>query len=251
MNLDIDTFPTVQSLKAQVVKETGKDVEFMFEPLAPGVLGSQKPAHRGVIHHLITINKDYSDLRHSIASFQMRHILRRQRIKSEQKDLTHQDSAMEEVLNMASKSLARSQAEELAKMAVAGILIQLVTSVPGVLIHSEMIKEQGELAMQHKRMMTVNGGNNLTYLNPPNLPIPAKIFKWNKALLALDNFCFFKLTQDETLVTPFKMMGLGKLVEPILEAILAPSSMDLDNRELIDLVAVRLGCTDYFRWVKV
>ena len=47
------------------------------------------------------------------------------------------------------------------------------------------------------------------------------------------------------------MMGLGKLVEPILDAILAPSSMDLDNQELIDLVAKKLECTDYFRWVKV
>jgi hypothetical protein len=114
-----------------------------------------------------------------------------------------------------------------------------------------MLKEQEELALQHKRMMTVNGENNLTYINPPALPIPAKIFKWNKALLALDNFCFFRLTQDESLVTPFKMMGLGKLVEPILDTLLAPSSRALDNRELIDLVAKKLECTDYFRWVKV
>jgi hypothetical protein len=70
--------------------------------LAPGVLGSQKTARGGISHHLVTINKNYIDLRHSIASFQMRHILRRQRIKAEQKDLTHQDAGMEEVLDMAS-----------------------------------------------------------------------------------------------------------------------------------------------------
>ena len=150
MNLDINTFPTVQALKEQVVQEKSKEIEFIFEPLATGVLGSQRTARGGVTHHLVTINKNHRDLRHSIASFQMRQILRRQRIQSEEQDLTLQDAAMKEVLDMALKSLAQPQAEQLASMAVGGILVQLLTSVPGVLVHSEMIKEQEELALQHK-----------------------------------------------------------------------------------------------------
>ena len=49
MTFDIETYPTVAELKSQVKDATGCGVEFMFDELSGGIVGTQKPARGGAI----------------------------------------------------------------------------------------------------------------------------------------------------------------------------------------------------------
>lgn len=250
MTFDIDTYPTVAELKSQVEDVTGCGVEFIFDNLSGGVVGTQKTARGGATHHLVVVNKNHEDLRHAIASFQLRHILRRSQIKTTEKDLTTDKVGENEIIEMAKLEYSVEQAEGFANNVMGNIVTQLMTSIPGIMVHEEISRFQGELAMQHKRMMTLMGENNLTYINPPELPIPKKIYTWNKTLLGIDNFYYQKSTGEDHLFKPFKMMGFAKTIEDVISFIMSDESKDLDNRELIDICSQKIGIENCYRWIR-
>ena len=75
MTLDLDTFPSVAALCKEVEETTGKGVEFVFQSMHESQLSNQITARGLATHHIIRINERHRDLRHALASFQMRFIL--------------------------------------------------------------------------------------------------------------------------------------------------------------------------------
>lgn len=250
MILDIDTYGSVGKLAAEVEALTGKGIEFLIQPLHESQLGVQKTARGDVVHHLVIINESYKDIRHAIACYQMRLILGRCNIKSPEKDLTTQDSAVRDIFIVAQAKIGVDAARQLADRIAAGAVIQLMSVTPGLRAHLEIMKLQPELVLQHRRAMTILAQNNLKNLNPPSMPIPAKFIKWNKALIALENVGLARLTEDQSLIGPLKLLGLYEEAERLVLPLLSGVYDDLDNREIIDLTARHIGMSNIHLWVK-
>lgn len=250
MILDLNTYPSVAILAEEVKAASGKGIEFIIQPLGEGVLGNQRTARGDITHHLVIINEKYADIRHSIASFQMRFILGRCKIQSKERDLTSTDNAVNEVFAASQSKVGVEPARELANMIVSGIVIQLMSVPTGVRAHLAVKRLQPELEMQHRRAMTILAQNNLKNLNPPNLPIPSKIVKWNKMLIAIENTGLSSLASDPSLIGPLKLMGLQEDAERLVLPLLAGAHDSLDDRELIDLTAKHIGMNGFHRWVQ-
>jgi len=250
MILDLDTYPSVALLAEEVQAVSGKGIEFVMQPLKDGVLGNQKTARGAITHHLVVINEKYADIRHSIASFQMRFILGRCRIKSVERDVVSTDSAVDEVFAASQAKLGAQAARQLATMVVSGIVVQLMSVSTGLRAHLAIRKLQPELDMQHRRAMAILAQNNLGNLNPPNLPVPSNIITWNKSLIAVENVGLSSLVGDSSLMGPLKLMGLQDGAERLALPLLAGAYDHLDDRELIDLTAKHVGMNGYHLWVK-
>lgn len=251
MTLDLDTFPSVAALCKEVEETTGKGVEFVFQPMHESQLSNQITARGLATHHIIRINERHRDLRHALASFQMRFILGRAKIKTPEKDLTANELAIIEIINSAKDKLDDIAARHLAQMIVQGLLVQVMSVVTGLRSHYDTKRFQPELISQHKKAMIILGLNNLTSLNPPNLPIPDKIIKWNKAMIAIENTGLAILADDNSLIGPLSLMGLTSEADKLVFPLLSGAYNDLDNRELIDLTVEHIGMKDYYRWVEV
>jgi hypothetical protein len=250
MNLDLDTYPSVAQLAEEVKAISGKGIEFVMQPLGDGVLGSQRTARGEFTHHLVILNEKYADIRHSIASFQMRFILGRCKIKAIERDVTSTESAGSEIFAASQAKVGVQAARKLADMIVSGIVVQLMSVPTGLRAHLAIRKLQPELEMQHRRAMTILAQNNLRNLNPPNLPVPSKVIKWNKALISIENTGISSLCGDPALMGPLKLMGLQEEAERLVLPLLAGAHDQLDDRELIDLTAKHIGMNGYHRWVK-
>jgi len=250
MILDLDTYPSVALLAEEVKGASGKGIEFVLQPLKEGVLRNQKTARGKITHHLVVINERYADIRHSIASLQMRFILGRCNIKSIEQDITATEGATSEVLATSQAKLGIDSARQLSTMVVDGIVIQLMSVPTGLRAHLAIRKLQPELEMQHRRAMTILAQSNLINLNPPNLPVPPKIIKWNKLLIAIENAGLSLLAEDPTLMGPLKLMGLQDEAERLVLPLLAGVYDNMDDRELIDLTAKHINMQGFHLWVR-
>lgn len=250
MTFDLDTFPSVQDLVIQIEDLTGKNVEFIFNDLPNVVLGNLKIARGSISHHIIIINNKYSDLRHSIASLQMRFIIERSKIKSEEKDISPNPKIILQATNLAMKTLGSEDAQSLAKMVIGSIITQLMSVLPGTRVHRQIQVMQPELDMQHQRMMKTLGKCNLTNINQPKLPIPDEIFKFHRALLAVENLGLSLLVKDNSFSSPFKLLGLNQVAEGLIFPLLEGNFDNLDYRELVDLSSETIGMNNYYHWIK-
>ena len=250
MTLDLDTYNSVKNLVQEVEESSGKGVEFIFQPLQETVLGNLKTARGEATHHLILLNSKYTDIRHAVASYQLRMILGRCRIKTPEKDLTANDLAISEVFAGAQARLGVAQARQLASMVVSGAVIQLMSVAPGLRAQLDISKHQQDLQAQHKRAMVVMAENNIKNLAVPQLPIPGKYAKWAKVLMAIENLGMALMTDTPELVVPFQALGLVKEAETVALPLLEGKYDSLDNREIIDLTAKAIGMSGIHRWVK-